>query len=257
MEKEKILVYDGSFNGFLTSVFIAFEQKINVINIQRKNEVQKGLFTDTQTILTQVPKAKRVWNGISQRNNHVMKNIYFAFLSETAGIEQLLYSYIQKIVTKGSNNHLDLTDDMAFKINHLSNMVSKKKSQMEAFMKFNVSLDGIHYSITNPEFNLLPLVSKHYRSNFGDRQWIIYDIKRNYGLYYDLHTIQLITLDSKEIFAKAGSLNGHFQTNPIGAMELWNAYFAKNSIKSFISNKLHTHQLSKRRRKYQEDLEAV
>ncbi len=257
MEKEKILVYDGSFNGFLTSVFIAFEQKINVINIQRKNEVQKGLFTDTQTILTQVPKAKRVWNGISQRNNHVMKNIYFAFLSETAGIEQLLYSYIQKIVAKGSNNHLDLTDDMAFKINHLSNMVSKKKSQMEAFMKFNVSLDGVHYSIAKPEFNLLPLVSKHYRSNFGDRQWIIYDIKRNYGLYYDLHTIQLITLDSKEIFMKAGTVNDPFQTNPIGAIALWNAYFAENSIKSLISNKLHTHQLSKRRSKVLEDLEAV
>lgn len=257
MKKEKILVYDGSFNGFLTSVFMAFEQKINVINIQRKDEVQKGLFTETQTILTQIPKAKRVWNGISQRSNLVMKNIYFAFLSETTGIEQLLYSYIQKIVAKGSNNHLDLTDDMAFKINHLANMVSKKKSQMEAFMKFNVSIDGIHYSIAKPEYNLLPLVSKHFRSNFGDRQWIIYDIKRNYGLYYDLHRIQLITLDSKEIYAKAGSLIGPFQTNTIGATALWNSYFEKNSIKSLISNKLHTHQLSKRRRNYREDLEAV
>ncbi|MBT8181406.1 MAG: TIGR03915 family putative DNA repair protein [Eudoraea sp.] len=257
MEKEKILVYDGSFNGFLTSVFMAFEQKINVINIQRKDDVQKGLFTDTQTILTQVPKAKRVWNGISQRSNLVMKNIYFAFLSETAGIEQLLYSYIQKIVAKGSNNHLDLTDDMAFKINHLANIVSKKKSQMEAFMKFNVSIDGVHYSIAEPEYNLLPLVSKHFRSNFGDRQWIIYDIKRNYGLYYDLHTIQLINMDSKEIYARAGSLSGQFHTNSIEALGLWDTYFSKNSIKSLISNKLHTHQLSKRRRKYQEDLEAV
>ena len=34
MEKEKILVYDGSFNGFLTSVFVAFDEKINVVNIQ-------------------------------------------------------------------------------------------------------------------------------------------------------------------------------------------------------------------------------
>ncbi|WP_297692250.1 TIGR03915 family putative DNA repair protein [uncultured Eudoraea sp.] len=257
MEKEKILVYDGSFNGFLTSVFMAFEQKINVINIQRKDEVQKGLFNDTQTILTQVPKAKRVWNGISQRSNLVMKNIYFAFLSETAGIEQLLYSYIEKIVAKGSNNHLDLTDDMAFKINHLANMVSKKKSQMEAFMKFNVSIDGVHYSIAEPSYNLLPLVSKHFRSNFGDRQWIIYDIKRNYGLYYDLHTIQLITLDSKEIYANKESLNGSFQTKPIEAIALWDTYFAKNSMKSLISNKLHTHQFSKPRRKYQKDLEAV
>ncbi len=96
MEREKILLYDGSFNGFLTAIFIAFEQKVNVVDIQRKSQVQKGLFTETQIILTQVHKAKRVWNGISQRSNNAMKNIYFAFLSETAGIEQLLYHIFKK-----------------------------------------------------------------------------------------------------------------------------------------------------------------
>ena len=257
MEKEKILVYDGSFNGFLTSVFVAFDEKINVVNIQRKKEVQKGLFTDTQTILTQIPKAKRVWDGISRRSNHVMKNIYFAFLSETAGIEHLLYSYIKEIVTKDSQGHLGLTEDMASKINHLANMVSKKKSQMEAFMRFNVSADGIHYSISRPEFNLLPLVSKHFRSNFGDRQWLIYDIKRNYGLFYDFHNIQLITLDSTEIVANYGTFNNSFQNNTSGANEMWNAYFAKNPIKTLISNNSRTHQLNKQPGKYEEELEAV
>lgn len=257
MEKEKILVYDGSFNGFLTSVFMAFDQKINVVNIQRRNEVQKGLFTDTQTILTQVSKAKRVWNGISRRSNHAMKNIYFAFLGETAGVELLLYSYIKKIVAKDSPNHLDSVEGLAYKINHLANMVSKRKSQMEAFMEFNVSIDGIHYSIAKPEFNLLPLVSKHFRSNFGDRQWVIYDIKRGYGLYYDLQTIQLITLDSKGIVANYESINGSFQTSTGDAIAFWNTYFAKNPIKSLIFNNSFTHQLNKRPNKYQQDLEAV
>ncbi len=257
MEKEKILLYDGSFNGFLTCIFTAFEQKINVVDIQRKSQVQKGLFTETQIILTQVYKAKRVWNGISERSNNAMKNIYFAFLSETAGIEQLLYLYIQKIVAKGSPNHIDLTDDMVFRINHLANMVSKKKSQIEAFMKFKVSTDGVHFIVVEPEFDILPLVSKHFRSNFSDRQWVIYDIKRNYGLYFDLHTIQLMSLDSKDIKANAGSFNNLIQTRTISIIELWNTYFANNSIKSLISNKLHTHQLPKRQRKYQEDKEAV
>ena len=257
MEKEKILVYDGSFNGFLTSVFMAFEQKINVLNIQRKDEVQKGLFTDTQTILTQVPKAKRVWNGISQRSNHAMKNIYFAFLSETAGIEQLLYSYIKNIVAKGSSNHLDLNEDMASRINHLANMVSKKKSQMEAFLKFNVSTDGIHYNIAEPEYNLLPLVSKHFRSNLADRQWVIYDIKRGYGLYYDLHSIQLISLDSSEIVTNYNPLNSSLQANTNDAVALWNSYFSENPIKSLISDNSPTRQLKRRPGKYQGELEAV
>ena len=257
MEKEKILLYDGSFNGFLTAIFTAFEQKINVVDIKRKNDVQKGLFTETQTILTQVIKAKRVWNGISQRSNNAMKNIYFAFLSETPGIEQLLYLYIQKIIAKGSPNHIDLADDMVFRINHLANMVSKKKNHMETYMKFNVSIDGAHFIIVEPEFDILPLVSKHFRSNFSDRQWIIYDIKRNYGLYYNFHTIQLMTLDSKGIISNVRPLNNLIQTNATSVIESWNTYFANNSIKSLISNKLHTYQLPKRQKKYQEDKEAV
>ena len=257
MEKEKILLYDGSFNGFLTCIFTAFEQNINVVDIQRKSQVQKGLFTETQIILTQVHKAKRVWNGISQRSNNAMKNIYFAFLSETAGIEQLLYSYIQKIIAKGSPNHVDLSDDLVFRINHLANIVSKKKNQMEAFMKFKVSIDGVHFIIIEPEFDILPLVTKHFRSNFSDRQWIIYDIRRNYGLYFNLHTIQLMSLDSKDLIANGGPLKNLNQTSSISDIELWNTYFTNNSIKSLISNKLHTHQLPKRRRKYHEDKEAV
>ena len=130
-------------------------------------------------------------------------------------------------------------------------MVSKKKSQIEAFMKFKVSTDGVHFIVVEPEFDILPLVSKHFRSNFSDRQWVIYDIKRNYGLYFDLHTIQLMSFDSKDIKANAGAFNNLIPTRTISVIELWNTYFTNNSIKSLISNKLHTHQLPKRQRKYQ------
>jgi len=257
MDKEKVLLYDGCFSGFLTSVFIAFEKKIKVVDIQRKNQVQKGLFTETQIILTQLYKAKRVWNGISQRSNIAMKNIYFAFLSETDGIEQLLYAYIQKIVTDKSFNPTLMTDDIVFKINNLAKAVGKKKNQMEAFMKFKVSKDGVHFIIAEPEYDLLPLVSKHFRSHFSDRQWVIYDIKRNYGLFFDLHTIQLISLDSKDIFANANSINGLLSENTNNPIDLWNNYFAGNSIKYLIEHKLHTHQMPKQRQNYQKEKEAV
>ncbi|MBT8313060.1 MAG: DUF4130 domain-containing protein, partial [Maribacter sp.] len=88
-------------------------------------------------------------------------------------------------------------------------------------------------------------------------QWIIYDIKRNYGLYFNLHTVQLKTLDSKYILANAMPLNNAVQNGAISIIELWNTYFVNNSIKSLISNKLHTHQLPKRQRKYEQDKEAV
>ena len=37
MKNSKILIYDGSFNGFLTAIFVAFEEKIEVSDIQKNS----------------------------------------------------------------------------------------------------------------------------------------------------------------------------------------------------------------------------
>ena len=50
MNASTTLVYDGSFNGFLTSVFVAFDEKINVADIQKNNQSQNGLFSETETV---------------------------------------------------------------------------------------------------------------------------------------------------------------------------------------------------------------
>ena len=68
MNEMKTLIYDGSFNGFLTAVYIAFEQKLQLAEIQKNGKDQSGLFSDNETIFTNVEKAKRVWNGVRKKN---------------------------------------------------------------------------------------------------------------------------------------------------------------------------------------------
>ena len=98
MNTTKTLIYDGSFNGFLTAVFIGFEQKIPYADIQRQGQIQSGLFSETEIIFTNVEKAQRVWNGIRNKSNSAIKNVYFAFLSKQNTVEGLLYHYIQKLM---------------------------------------------------------------------------------------------------------------------------------------------------------------
>ena len=43
LNKETTLIYDGSFNGFLTAVFIAFEKRLNVVDIQKNNKNQQSI----------------------------------------------------------------------------------------------------------------------------------------------------------------------------------------------------------------------
>lgn len=79
MNASKTLIYDGSFNGFLTAVFTGFEQKLTHADIQKNNQLQSGLFAENETIFTNVEKAQRVWNGVQKKSNTAIKNIYFPF----------------------------------------------------------------------------------------------------------------------------------------------------------------------------------
>ncbi len=80
MNDSKVLVYDGSFNGFLTAIFAGINEKIEIVGFQKAYSPQKGLFVETQTINTDISKAKKVWNSIEKKNTTVLKNVYFAFL---------------------------------------------------------------------------------------------------------------------------------------------------------------------------------
>ncbi|MEP2280572.1 TIGR03915 family putative DNA repair protein, partial [Maribacter sp.] len=183
MNTQKTLVYDGSFNGFLTAVFIGFEQKLIHADIQKQSKLQSGLFTETETIFTNIDKAQRVWKGVRNNSNSAIKNIYFAFLSEQKGTEALLYRYIRKLMGSKFLGTTDFSDDAILKINQLAHKVGREKHRMEAFVRFQLTKDDVYFANIEPDYDVLPLISKHFRNRYADQQWIIYDVKRKYGIY--------------------------------------------------------------------------
>ncbi|MFW2375515.1 MAG: TIGR03915 family putative DNA repair protein [Cellulophaga baltica] len=257
MNEAKILVYDGSFNGYLTAVFQAFEQKLTIADIQKEENAQSGLFSDAELVYTDVFKSKRVWNGIQKKNNTAIKNIYFAFLSETKGIELLLYRYIQKLFSETELLHLNFSDDIVLKISQLAKSVGREKHRMEAFVRFQLTKDAIYFSNIEPDFDVLPLISKHFKSRYADQQWIIYDVKRKYGIYYNLDTVEFITLDMDEIHSNKTKKSNVFTDEEYEFQDLWNNYFKSTNIASRVNLKLHTQHVPKRYWKYLSEKKAV
>lgn len=237
MENAKILIYDGSFNGFLTSVFRAFDEKIQVADIQKNGITQKGLFSDTETIFTQMDNAKSVWNGIQSKSHIAIRNIYFSFLSEQKGIEIVLYKYIKKLFSPTDMLSLNFTDELESKINQLAKTVGKEKQSMEASVTFGLTADAVNLAFIKPDNDVLPLISRHYRFQLSDKPWLIYDSKRNYGLYYDLKSVELISINADAI-----------QTN-MNLSEL--------NVKSLLVRKLHRQPMQKQRTGYFHERTAV
>lgn len=258
MENAKTLIYDGSFNGFLTAIFIAFEEKAQVADIQINTVSQNGLFSETETVFTQVEKAKRVWDGIQKKNHTAIKNIYFAYLSETKGIELLLYRYIRKLFANQESIHYDYSDGLVLKISQLAKSVGREKHRMEAFVRFQLTQDEIYFANVEPDFDVLPLISKHFRSRYADQQWLIYDVKRQYGIFYNLEKVEIVSLDLNEIYTNSISKSDRFLNEEYSYQDLWTNYFKSTNIKSRINMKLHNQHVPKRYWKYlSEKREAV
>ncbi len=258
MNLSKTLIYDGSFNGFLTAVFIAFDEKINVADIQKNDKGQNVLFSETETIFTNVEKAKRVWNGIRNKNYNAITNIYFAFLSEEDGVELLLYTYIQKLMAANRGQSVDYSDGVTLRIGQLSRSVGREKHRMEGFVRFQLTKDNIYFANIEPDFDVLPLISRHFRNRYADQQWLIYDAKRGYGIYYDLQGVEIISLDLNEIHFNRTRKSKVFTEGEYDYQELWNNYFKSTHIKSRINRKLHRQHVPKRYWRYlSEKKEAV
>ncbi len=210
MNDSKVLVYDGSFNGFLTAIFVGINEKIEIVGFQKTSSPQKGLFTETKIINTHISKAKKVWNSIEKKNGTILKNVYFAFLSEAEGIEFMLYKYIQKLYALLEPIELEQLAAIELKIVQLAKNVGKEKQLTEVSVDFNVTNDNVYVAEIEPAFNVLPLVSRHFRLRYPKQQWIVFDRKRNYGMYYNLVSVEIIDLETKTWYLNSNTLNHAF-----------------------------------------------
>ncbi len=203
MESSKFLIYDGSFNGFLTAVFISFEDDIEVLGFQRETSTQKGLFTDSKTIVTNKSNAKRVWESIEKKSHTAIRNIYFAFLSEADGVDFMLYRYIKKLYGLLDSNEIEHVAIIEVKIAKLALNVSREKAQIENLVNFQLTNDDVYIAEIEPGFNIIPLISRHFRNRYPKHQWIIFDRKRKYGVYYNGNVVEMISKETKNLYLHA------------------------------------------------------
>lgn len=245
----RTLRYDGSFEGFLSSVFYVFEYKVKDCDIQPEEQIQTGLFGDTASILTESAKAKRVWNGLcSKLGIRGSQDFYRAFLSEQRGIENVLLRYAQYAFGTDRNISQDFANPDVLKVSQVVKMVGREKHRMEAFVRFRLATDGLYFATIEPDFNVLPLIAGHYKDRYADQKWLIYDLKRHYGLFYDLMNVESVQMSvEQENYLKTDEMltesEKEFQL-------LWKDYFKSANIASRKNTKLHLRHMPKRYWKY-------
>jgi len=237
------LLYDGSFDGFLTAVFMVYEERLEPVSLTPEDYFQAGFFSEGVTVITDATKANRVWKGLGKYKKF-RSDIYWSFLSEIEGNELVLLQAVQYVLATARDT--DYGHPQMLRTAQVRKMVGREKHRMEAFIRFQRTKDEIYYAHVEPDFNVLPLIATHFKNRYADQEWIIYDLKRSYGLYYDLHTVMPMQMDFTENILNKDK----FTENEADYSALWRNYFKSTTIKSRINLKLHTQHVPKRYWKY-------
>lgn len=245
-------VFDGSFEGLLTAVFEYYETKPAQVRIVPDFYYQQAMLEDVVEIINDETKAKRVWVGLKKKINPDWQlRFYKSYLSETTEIFQHLFDFCRYIFDNPKGVEQNYGHPSVMAISKMDRRVNREQHRMKAFIRFQETMDGIFYAPVEPDYNVLPLIGNFFKNRYADQTWIIYDLKRDYGLYYDLHTVSEIRMEYvPEIKSKANPdgeiLHGAEKCYSV----LWQDYFKSTNIPARKNMKLHLQHVPKRYWKY-------
>lgn len=249
--KKKILKYDGSFQGFLTCIFNIYEEKLEVANIIPVGQVQEQLFSEVTEVITEKYKAERVMKGLKSKiSGSSFTKIKWALLSEIPGIEDTLFQAIQYIFSSKFKVETDYSHPAILKMTEISRKVGREKHRMEAFVRFRLTKDEIYFAVIEPDFNVLPIISSHFKRRYADQKWHIYDLKRKFGIFYNMIKTEYISMELPEDIGISGTNETYFDHSEIYFQKLWKEYFNSTNIKNRANMRLHVQHVPKRYWKY-------
>ncbi len=246
-----VFFYDKTFEGLLTAIFDAYSRKVFPDTLLEVGDVAPLFMEESYTVITNDEKSGRVWTSLQQKMSKGAQNMLtYAWLSEEEGSDDLLFRFIRKTFDSKISIETNFGDDDVLKLHQLAKKVSHEEHYLKEFVRFQKAADDIFFAPVSPRYNALPLAIPHFKDRFSDQKWVIYDVKRRYGFYYDLDTVVEMTLDNDEHLL-SGKLDEKMMAEDEKIFqELWKGYFKSMTIKERINLKLQRQHMPKRFWKY-------
>lgn len=241
------IIYDGTYEGWVTAVFEIYEYKLKDIVFAQNEASADLLFSTNHIVITDEVKVKRVLSGLQKRlSKNGFQGLYNAFLSETNKVEEIMFRYIQYVLLSPVNVEDDFGNNDVLELRKAIRLTGKEAHRMEAFVRFQLTKDQLYYAIVEPDCNVLPLIENHFKSRYADQRWLIYDAKRKYGIYYDLENVATVALQFNTETNSSKFLAEISDEGEELFQDLWRNYFKSVNIESRKNTKLHLQHMPKR-----------
>lgn len=248
--------FDGTMTGLLSCIFRAFEFKEFDVKVTANPQAQNGLFDDFIHVASNESQGQRVWQGLKQKvSSSSLKAFYYAFLSEKEQAFQNLFDFAVYVFQNQRPVDKDYGHHAVIGMSQWCKQVGREKHRMEAFVRFKKAKDGLFLSLVKPDFNVLPIISRHFKERYQDQRWLIYDEQRQYGIYYDLDDVHQIEMNAEIVdpqirIGHSQSFSIELDDEEILYDQLWKDYFKSVNIQARQNLKLHIQYVPKRYWRY-------
>lgn len=233
-----IYVYDGTFFGFLSAVFDAWHDGLaqtEDIHVQGDG----SLFAERE-ILTDEGKAGRILTALKKQcGERVCHFLYYGFMADMPQREMPLLQYIQLAFRyKGECCH-HLSEKPIWRVRQWARKTGNERHKLLGLIRFRELEDGMLYSRINPSCHVVPLMAPHFARRLARERWVIHDVCRHSGVYYDGRELMLVdipkTLEHVDVSAEEETFN-----------RLWRRYYQTIAIPERRNERLRRQYMPKK-----------
>ena len=228
--------YDGSFDGLLTVIYMAYnDRESNMLRVNAKAE-QLILALDDIHIITDFSKARRVEKSICDKLSYnFLNSIRTCFLSCDKNKDTVIIHTVYKALKYGEEI-LNSLDNHAFYMNKLVKQVLNERHKYLGLLRFKEMKDGTMFSTIEPKNNVLPILISHFKKRMKREKIAIFDKGRKMIVYYDGKKAEIFFVESLEI---------EWSDEEIEYSELWKTFHKSISIKERENKKLQQSNIPK------------
>lgn len=249
-----IFQFDNTFDGLLTAVFEAYSRRTFPDVLSVEGEPLPLFHDEVFTVVTDTVKAERVWKGVQKKlSAGALRCLTQCWLAEEVETPMVIFRYIRKVVDAPCSIETNFADPDVLAFARMWKRVSGERWHLIQFIRFQKAADGTYFAAVEPEKNALPLVIDHFRDRLGDQRWVVYDVGRSYGFYFDGQEVRHVTFadDSPVLRLVDGCLDEELMDKDERLFQqLWKTYFKAICIKERWNPRKHRQDMPVRYWKY-------
>lgn len=229
-----VYLYDGTFLGFLTTIFDAYKVIEKCKITVESNQI--NFFEDVIRVVTDEDKAKRVRYGIESTFSKLFyKNFYCAFLSFDIDKEDIMARTLKEMYANG-REFLNSSNYYPVNFNRILKNVSSENHSYMGLLRFREIQDGFLYAAFRPKNDIIELLTPHFIKRLPKENFIIHDKGRGKCVIYKSGICEAFFVE--ELNVEDSKEEEFFR-------EAWKLFYNRVSIKERENKKLMTNNMPK------------